>query len=170
MEKKFTKKEIEYATEGKNFSFSCTKCGNCCKGVGSIYFSDTELNKIYKYLGLSREKDKEILYKKLIQRKENSYHIHDINAPCFFLKNNICSIYKVRPLQCKTFPFWPSVFQSPDDLQWYKKECPGISTASSNSKIKKENGYSYELTAKKINFTSCKFTLNQKNIKKPITL
>jgi len=34
-----------------------------------------------------------------------------------------CSIYPVRPLQCRTFPFWQQFKNSEDEV---RRECPGI--------------------------------------------
>ncbi len=38
---------------------------------------------------------------------------------CIFLdrSSNKCGIYDVRPVQCRTYPFWPSLLESPDD--WF---------------------------------------------------
>ena len=51
------------------FSFSCTKCGNCCREEGDVYFTSEDLEKIYEHLQLKGNK-KNLLYKKLIQKKK----------------------------------------------------------------------------------------------------
>jgi hypothetical protein len=38
-------------------------------------------------------------------------------------ESNGCMIYEVRPLQCRTFPFWDYFKNRVDEL---KLECPGI--------------------------------------------
>lgn len=37
-----------------------------------------------------------------------------------------CAIYNVRPMQCRSWPFWPSNLQGPDDWNTAAKKCPGI--------------------------------------------
>ena len=37
-----------------------------------------------------------------------------------------CSIYSERPLQCRAFPFWPSMLNSKESWKSAAKECPGI--------------------------------------------
>jgi len=43
---------------------------------------------------------------------------------CIFLDSRArCTIYPVRPLQCRQFPFW-SHFKK--DISGLKEECPGV--------------------------------------------
>ena len=37
-----------------------------------------------------------------------------------------CSVYDVRPKQCATYPFWPSVLESPEGFERARATCPGI--------------------------------------------
>jgi Fe-S-cluster containining protein len=41
-----------------------------------------------------------------------------------------CSIYQVRPLQCRTWPFWPEVIKSPATWARAGKGCPGINNGT----------------------------------------
>jgi uncharacterized protein len=36
-----------------------------------------------------------------------------------------CTVYPVRPKQCRTWPFWESNLQSPDDWNRTAEGCPG---------------------------------------------
>ena len=38
----------------------------------------------------------------------------------------ICGVYEDRPIQCRTWPFWPSVVNTRADWERAKKTCPGI--------------------------------------------
>ncbi len=44
---------------------------------------------------------------------------------CIFW-NNGCTVYKGRPLQCRTYPFWPAVLGSLEDWNREADECPGM--------------------------------------------
>ena len=37
-----------------------------------------------------------------------------------------CGVYAVRPLQCRTYPFWPSVVVSPESWRDHARRCPGM--------------------------------------------
>ena len=37
-----------------------------------------------------------------------------------------CTIYPVRPSQCRMWPFWPSNLSNPDDWNKTAQKCPGI--------------------------------------------
>ena len=37
-----------------------------------------------------------------------------------------CSIYPVRPLQCRTWPFWPGNIRDPESWRLASRTCPGM--------------------------------------------
>lgn len=47
---------------------------------------------------------------------------HDIIISCVFLEpdGKQCSIYEARPVQCRTYPFWPTIMES---MQSWDSEC-----------------------------------------------
>ncbi|MEQ9365116.1 MAG: YkgJ family cysteine cluster protein [Leptospirales bacterium] len=117
------------------FRFKCTGCGNCCKGPGSVYFTPADLKAIEEHLDLKTPAERRALRERIIQREENGYAVHRTGGACYFLdENNRCTIYPVRPLQCSTFPFWPSTFASRQDLEDVIVECPGTMAAGDRGK------------------------------------
>lgn len=78
------------------FKFSCLQCGKCCWGPGTVELSPGQ-----------------VLHIKTKQ-------------PCYFLKDNKCSIYKNRPEQCRTYPYWPRLQFSKQRLLEVMKYCKGI--------------------------------------------
>ena len=125
-------KEKEFIQkEGFSFRFNpeaCIECqGRCCNGSsGNIFVNSKEIKAISRFLGIDFSKFMEehlirVSYKFSIKERKT-----DKNYACIFFdkKKNICSIYPVRPNQCRTFPFW-SYFK--DKLEEVAKECPGIS-------------------------------------------
>ncbi len=137
------------------FRFRCTGCGGCCKGGGNVYFSDEELEKIYDYLEIPKRK-RRTFRMKFIRFKENGYHVHSSDIDCWFLEDNRCSIYPVRPMQCSTFPFWPSGFQSQDALKDLGQDCPGVN--HTNSRL-----FTPLQTVRRVNATLRKFTGGQQD-------
>ena len=53
------------------------------------------------------------------------------NGDCVFLQKNangkhLCSIYSVRPLQCRTWPFWSNNLKSTNAWAEASLKCPGM--------------------------------------------
>jgi Fe-S-cluster containining protein len=117
--------------DGYHYSFdpnACESCGgNCCTGEsGYIYLNAAEMEKIADFLKLSLDAfAQEYLfksgYKFSIKEKVVVAGSHD----CIFFdrKINGCSIYPVRPTQCRTFPFWSYFKTHQEEL---RSECPGV--------------------------------------------
>jgi uncharacterized protein len=106
--------------------FQCDQCGLCCERGGLVYITDSEINSIADFLGLSTMK-----FRQQYVRKENGWNIlssQDFNQDCFF-KNGICSIYAGRPRQCKTYPNWPEIWESETDLKLEALQCKGLGKA-----------------------------------------
>lgn len=112
--------------------FKCTGCGKCCTGSpGAVWISDEEVEAISQHLGISVS---EFLndYTRLIDGKRSL--IEDNKTyDCVFLKNNQCSIYSLRPLQCRTYPWWPNNLRSKQDWEEASKWCEGINHEESDN-------------------------------------
>lgn len=109
--------------------FTCKMCGNCCGGeTGFIWLCGTEKQEIAIYLGIT-EKEFETKYLRYVHGR---WSIKELppkqNFDCIFLKNGRCSIYPVRPAQCKKFPFWESMLCDKDEWDFYASRCPGMNS------------------------------------------
>jgi Fe-S-cluster containining protein len=116
--------------KGFDFTFdskACKNCaGKCCTGEpGNIWVNKEEIKNIAVFLDLSSEKFVKYYLSKIHYR----YSLKELKIrgdyKCVFFddKNNKCSIYEVRPAQCRTFPFW-DYFK--DNTEEAFKECPGV--------------------------------------------
>ncbi len=47
------------------------------------------------------------------------------NYDCIFWEEGGCSVYKARPVQCSTYPFWSNNLGSKDDWNHLARLCPG---------------------------------------------
>lgn len=110
--------------------FECTACGGCCGGFpGYVWVSKDEIAKIADYLGLepakvSRQYVRRVGFKlSLVEKKDYD---------CIFLKREgeqvFCTIYPVRPLQCRTWPFWNLNLKTPSSWKSAADNCPGMNT------------------------------------------
>lgn len=111
--------------------FKCTQCGNCCTGApGFVYVTQGEIDKIAEFLGRPGKGLSDQHLRKVGRRY--SLTENKKSGDCCFLKTEngkrTCSIYPVRPLQCRTWPFWDLNLDTPED--WYEASegCPGMNT------------------------------------------
>ncbi len=104
--------------------FTCTRCGHCCTGdPGFVWVNDEELAAIAERLGEPVE-EVTAMYTRVAHRgrtlREKS------NGECVFFDRDVgCTIYDVRPRQCRTWPFWPSNLKSERAWERTKAVCPG---------------------------------------------
>ena len=94
--------------------FSCTQCGRCCKGRTNVFVNEAEVEKISSHLNIEKDDfiydytetkespDGLVVSLKTISKSASS-------KQCIFLDNGKCTVYDVRPTQCRTYPFWPQI-------------------------------------------------------------
>lgn len=109
-------------------SFSCTQCGNCCSGPpGYVWVTKGEIAGIAKAIGRKDGK----LGKEHLRRVGLKHSLTEKpDGDCIFLvrdgKKASCGIYAVRPLQCRTWPFWSTNLRSPRTWEESTADCPGV--------------------------------------------
>jgi Fe-S-cluster containining protein len=80
-------------------AIDCGQCANCCKTMTPTY-TKADVKRIARHVGLTPQ----AYWKKYLAQDESGDIIHR-KTPCHFLdKNNRCSIYEVRPQDCRLFP------------------------------------------------------------------
>ncbi len=107
--------------------FECKQCSAYCRfDPGYTFISDKEISSIAEFLNMSIPNFLEVYCTSVVTGEDVKISLRELsNYDCIFWKDG-CSIYPVRPNQCKTFPFWPSVLKSKDVWDSMAKECPGI--------------------------------------------
>lgn len=114
--------------------FECQQSGKCCVSHGEygfVYLTLKDRQNIAKELGLSTR----AFTKEYCAKTDGVYHIADKGDPtCLFLKNKMCTIYKVRPTQCRTWPFWPETMGAKSWKKDVVKFCPGVNKGKLYSK------------------------------------
>ena len=107
--------------------FECTQCGNCCTGdPGYVWVTKEEIRRISAFLG----RRDGWLDEEHLRRVGLRYSlVEESCGDCVFLrrsdKGTKCSIHPVRPLQCRTWPFWNQNLSSVDAWNEAHKKCPG---------------------------------------------
>ncbi|WP_186441113.1 YkgJ family cysteine cluster protein [Desulfamplus magnetovallimortis] len=123
------------SSKGFSFYFNSEACRDChalcCRGKsGNIWINREEMINISSLLNLNpidamqnffEKRDNRLLIREQFDGKE---------FRCLFLDNNQkCSIYKARPAQCRSFPFWAhySIDNVTDNrISLLVEECPGV--------------------------------------------
>jgi len=107
--------------------FACTSCGHCCRHEpGYVFLTPGDLTDLAELKDMSevefadkycRTVDLGIVTRlSLLETAE-----HD----CLFWDQG-CTVYKARPQQCRTYPFWPANLGSKEDWERESQECPGM--------------------------------------------
>lgn len=146
-EKRIKIGDLERVLGFQTFDFHCTACGQCCSGGGVVYFTKEDLKNIQESLKTAPEQPSwasAFLKGGVFREGKHGYLEHDSSEDCIFLEEGRCSIYRLRPLQCRTYPFWPSVFESKSSFKENKKGCPGMmkksgKTCANSTVIRKTN-------------------------------
>ena len=112
-------------------AFSCRACGNCCSGPeeGYVWISLKEIEKLADFLKMPIARLKNTYLRRVGLR----YSIIEKqpSKDCIFLLSDgqgqkTCRIYPVRPLQCRTWPFWKENLRSRKSWNEAGRKCPGI--------------------------------------------
>lgn len=104
--------------------FHCTMCGHCCTGTpGYVWVSDAEVAAIAKFVGMP-EPELLAVHTRLA-RGARSLRERDNGDCVFYDKSAGCTIYSVRPAQCRTWPFWETNLETSNDWQRTCDVCPG---------------------------------------------
>ena len=125
--------------------FSCQRCGDCCKGYGGTYLTESDVDRICRYLGTQRERFlRDVCQmsggKPVIAQAENGY--------CAFWDQR-CTIHPVKPQMCRRWPFIESILVDIGNWHAMAATCPGMRIDVRDSQIRKcvrdaiqkKNGY-----------------------------
>lgn len=110
----------------QSLRFSCTRCGQCCTGGAGyhVYFTRSDAEAACTHLGLTWN----WFRRHYLRRLDDAGLVATDNAgACIFLDpDGQCGIYAVRPVQCRTYPFWPELVVSAAAWQREARRCEGI--------------------------------------------
>lgn len=113
--------------EKQPLRFSCTQCGKCCLTAGDyyVYLTEAESELIRERLQLSRS----WFRRRYLEHLEEGERVlaSGKDDGCIFLDaNGQCRVYSVRPLQCRSYPFWPELTRSARAWNNEARRCEGI--------------------------------------------
>lgn len=112
--------------------FECTQCGKCCTGpTGFVLFTDAEAEAMAKDLGITTDEFMKRHTRNTIVGQSLKETVTKRGYDCVFLAHDkdgkaLCNVYKTRPEQCRTWPFWRSNLESLEAWEEETEDCPGM--------------------------------------------
>jgi Fe-S-cluster containining protein len=119
-------KNIPFYAGGR--CFSCRRCSSCCRiDPGFVFLSKNDAG----LLAQQQKMDYNLFIETFCRwvPAEDGGELLSLkelpNYDCIFWDSG-CTVYESRPLQCRTFPFWPKLLQSPEAWDSAKQGCLGM--------------------------------------------
>ncbi len=113
--------------------FECTACGACCTGPpGYVSYTKQEGAALAERFGLSETEFEERYTHETPAGRSLKEVETEHGFDCVFLDREtvpgkaVCSVYEERPLQCRTFPWWPEHLRSERAWNGLERECEGV--------------------------------------------
>jgi Fe-S-cluster containining protein len=105
-------------------SFTCTRCGACCTGApGYVWVDADEVAALAAHRGETPDE----FSTRFVRKVGGRYSlIEKPGGDCIFWERGVgCTVYEARPVQCRTWPFWPENVETPEDWENVTQICPG---------------------------------------------
>jgi len=105
-------------------AFECTRCGACCTGApGFVWVSMEEIERLAEFRGETVEQ----FSAQFVRRVGDRYSLTEKpGGDCIFWHPSAgCTVYPARPVQCRTWPFWPENVETEADWNHVREICPG---------------------------------------------
>jgi hypothetical protein len=110
---------------GDGLQFTCTRCGACCTGApGFVWVNDDEIRQIAEFRGETVDQ----VCQTFVRLVGTAFSLVErANGDCVFYdrEGSGCTIYPVRPRQCRSWPFWQSNLRNAATWDETCKVCPG---------------------------------------------
>jgi Fe-S-cluster containining protein len=90
---------VHKLNESVSTQIDCQTCGNCCRVVHPI-LKQKDIERLASHLSLPESE----FSKKYLIRDEEEDGFTFRNIPCPFLSDNSCTVYSVRPGDCRSYP------------------------------------------------------------------
>lgn len=106
--------------------FVCQMCGECCKGFGGTYVTESDIKAIAAFIHVPAETFigkycRRSGSKPVLAQKEDQFCI-------FWDEIRMCTIHPVKPRMCRAWPFIPGVLKDLRNWEIMANACQGIRT------------------------------------------
>lgn len=108
--------------EAPELRFECQRSGNCCRRPGYVYFTRDDIDAAAGFLGIARGE-----FVKRYLAVDGRRFVLEVDAGgCRFFDGAGCVIHPAKPLQCRSWPFWPELVRTPRAWRAAARGCPGM--------------------------------------------
>ncbi len=107
----------------------------CCRfDTGYVFLSESDLRRLAAGLGISTEEVAHRYCRRVETGVVSRLSLREQpNRDCVFWIDGECSVYEHRPLQCRSYPFWPAHLGSRSEWDELERECPGVNIGTRHS-------------------------------------
>lgn len=114
--------------------FQCQGCGACCRGPGGyVWITVPEAEAMAGALGQTFE---EFAARMLRQTTSGLALVDDPSGNCPLLgEDGRCRVYRQRPTQCRTWPWWEENLISEKRWDAAASRCPGMNKGELHSRL-----------------------------------
>lgn len=104
--------------------FACQGSGKCCVSHGADQYVFVTLAD-RRRLAMTLNMPTGAFTRRYCAKHAGLFHLGTDSKSCVFLDGRRCSVYEGRPVQCRTWPFWPENMSSG---KWTRVAafCPGV--------------------------------------------
>lgn len=108
--------------------FECQRCSCCCRhDPGYVLLSQGDLDRLAERFAISAEAFTSSYCRIVSLSGVKRLSLKEMkNFDCIFWSDGGCTVYEERPLQCRSFPFWPQLVVDRETWEKQKSGCPGI--------------------------------------------
>ena len=111
--------------------------------LSAVWFTPDEAVVMARAVGVTLEVFMDRYTRRMGGRRSLKELVRDGKHDCVFLDRDsrpgkaICQLYKARPTQCRTWPWWPENVESPEAWEGTKKRtpCPGMGNGPVHSLV-----------------------------------
>jgi Fe-S-cluster containining protein len=96
-----------------SLKFSCTACGQCCRGKTQVFLNTSEVDALSNHFGKKQyefisqyTRDVELPSGELATSLKSKPLGKGVGCILFDEASNKCTAYEARPTGCQTYPFW----------------------------------------------------------------
>lgn len=108
----------------EGLKFMCVRCGGCCGGEpGYVWVTRADCRRMSESLGVDEKIFRSEYTRRVLARislKERP------GGDCVMLTPKGCRVYELRPVQCRTWPFWPMNLKSRRAWDAQAERCMGM--------------------------------------------
>ncbi len=132
------KEDTRFFDEG--LRFQCKRCSACCRlEPGIVSLTKQDLDRLVSWARMERDAFIKAYCRRVTvispsgDEEERLCLKEKENYDCILWSGG-CLAYEARPIQCETYPFWPSILQSRECWEKEAQSCPGINSGQLYSK------------------------------------